>query len=390
MEKFERALVICPEFGVEEDGSYRPSGLAQFSRCVLRALATSSDIGELTGWGLLDTPIGVEWLRTNYLLGVTKTNVELRGFAGNRRRMTLEFLRANHRYDIVMFLHTGVSRLSVLRPRRRSSLWLVGIDVRRRLKWQERFAVRQANPLLSISTFSNDEMRRYNPGLPSASTVHLCVEPDGPWLGTERSSNPPTFYSAADRAPAAMIVARQAPTQRYKGHDQLILGWSRVLARIPSAELWVVGGGNDQKRLETLAVASGREVARRIRFFGKVSHPKLLELYSQARVFAMPSMGEGFGLVFVEAMRYRMPCICSHDAAAEIVVNEKTGLVVDQTPNAIADACIRLLTDFDLADQMSAAGHLRYQERFTFEAMRARLFRALDLDLEEPIAEPAA
>jgi phosphatidylinositol alpha-1,6-mannosyltransferase len=184
---------------------------------------------------------------------------------------------------------------------------------------------------------------------------------------------------AGSRQPAVLIVARQSSGQRYKGHDQLIAGWSRVLAKIPEAELWVVGTGNDRARLERLARERGPAVERRVRFFGEVGHEKLLKLYATARVFAMPSTGEGFGLVFVEAMRQGLPCICSRDAAAEIVEHEKTGLVVDQTSEVISDACIRLLSDLGLADNMSAAGRIRFTEEFTFDAMRKRLFRALSL-----------
>src|SRR6185436_2059533 len=141
-----------------------------------------------------------------------------------------------------MFLHTGVSRLSVLRPFRRTSVWLVGVDVRRPFSWRERFAVGKADPLLSISRFSSVEMQRHNPTLPLGTTVHLCTEPDDAWLAATEGVRPPVAYSAAARTPAVLIVSRQVSSQRYKGHEHLIAGWSRVLANVPNAELWVVGG----------------------------------------------------------------------------------------------------------------------------------------------------
>jgi phosphatidylinositol alpha-1,6-mannosyltransferase len=380
MQPFRRVLLISPEFGVVEDGTYRPSGVAQFSRCVMTALASASQIDTLSGWGLLDAQSGVDWFGRRYVEPMQRSReVKLRGFGGDRKRMGAFFLAVHRRYDIVMFLHMGVSRLSVLRPMGRSVLWLVGLDVRRRLGWRERFAVRKASPLLSISRFSNDQMLHYNPTLPSATTVHLCVEPDQAWLNPDRKTPTSAGYEARSREPAVLIVARQSASQRYKGHEQLILGWNRVLAKMPDAELWIVGTGTDRARLERLAREGGPDVERRVRFFGEVGHEKLLKLYATARVFAMPSTGEGFGLVFAEAMRQGLPCICSRDAAAEIVVHEETGLVVDQTPDAISEACIRLLSDVDLADRMSNAGRLRFKNEFTFDAMRARLFQALNL-----------
>ncbi len=381
--QFDSVLVVGPEFGVGVDGSYRPGGLAQFSRCVLRILASSADVGHLTAWGLLDSQEGLEWMSRHYLSNGTPSTgtIRVQGFAGDRRRLALHFLARHRGYDLVMFLHIGVGRLAVLRPVGRTSLWLVGIEVRRELRWYERFAIRRADPLLSISTFSSDEMRRHNPTLPSARTVHLCVEPDEAWLGRDHQVKAPETYRAATRAPAVMIVARQSALERYKGHDELIAAWPKVLARVPDAELWVVGDGDDRQRLEERARSAGDQVERQIRFIGKVAHDELLKLYATARVFSMPSAGEGFGLVFVEAMRYGLPCICSRDSSAEIVRHEETGLVVDQDRDAVADACIRLLTDHELADRMSAAGRLRYAHEFTFDAMQTRLLRALNLDL---------
>jgi phosphatidylinositol alpha-1,6-mannosyltransferase len=378
-QQFESVLVVGPEFGVNADGSYAPGGLGMFSRLVLRILAGSRGVRNLTAWGLLETQRDLEWMRQNYLSNDRRAprTLRVRGFSGNRRRLALEFLTAHRKHDLVMFMHIGVGRLAPLRPLGKTSVWLVGVEVRRKLRWYEKFAIRRASPLLSISTFSSDEMLRHNPGLPAASTVHLCAEPDEVWSG--RDAQPPSSYSAASRAPAVMIVARQSALERYKGHDQLIAGWPRVMSQVPGAELWIVGGGDDRGRLEA-RVMGDPALKNHVRFFGKVSHEKLLELYGTARVFAMPSTGEGFGLVFVEAMRHGMPCICSHDSSAEIVEHGKTGLVVEQEPNAIAEACIRLLSDFELANRMSAAGRVRQDEEFSFDAMSARLLHALGLD----------
>jgi phosphatidylinositol alpha-1,6-mannosyltransferase len=370
-------LVVSSEFGVNDDGAYRPGGLTQFSRCVFGALATSSKLDRLAGWGLLDSQPGADWLQANYLAAARRARrVEVRGFAGRRMRMLGSFLAEQGRFDLVMFVYVGVGRLGVLRPFGATTLWLVGIEVRRRLSWVERHTVRRADPLLSISKFSSDEMLRYNPELPGASAVvHLCAEPDDPWIAARPQSA--AGYAAAARKPAVMIVARQAAHERYKGHDELIVGWPRVLNEVPAAELWIVGTGDDQARLRSLADASG--VGKNVRFFGRVSHEELLELYGTARVFAMPSSGEGFGLVFVEAMRCGLPCICSRDSAAEIVLDGQTGLVVDQNPEAVARACVLLLNDSAMSDRMGAAGRLRYEKEFTFAAMSKRLLHALEL-----------
>jgi len=118
-----------------------------------------------------------------------------------------------------------------------------------------------------------------------------------------------------------------------------------------------------------------------IHFFGAVSEADLARLYQTARVFAMPSTGEGFGLVFVEAARYGLPCIGGkYDAAKEIIHHGQTGLLTEQHPHDVALACIRLLTDDAGAERLGEAGRLRYRNNFRFTHFRERLLSSMGLD----------
>jgi phosphatidyl-myo-inositol dimannoside synthase len=368
-------LVVTTEFGVEADGTYRPSGMAQFSRCVLKALAAHRRYERIDAWGLCDTAAGARWLEREYLPEGSRDHCSVKGYDGRRTALAVDFARHHWRYANVMFLHVNMARLSVLRPFQRHALWLVGIEVRRALAWHERQAVARAAPLLSISQYSSDAMRQHNPDLPPGVPVHLCVEPDGPWNPVSSEVDAPSSYVAEQRAPAVLIVGRLSSTERYKGHDQLLEAWPRILAEQPSAELWIAGDGDDRPRLKARASALG--IASCVRFLGKVSHAELARLYDSAKMFAMPSTGEGFGLVFVEAMRHGLPCMCSTDSAQEIVEHEQTGLVVPQTTSEIAAACLRLLSDDVLCERFSRAGRERAMANFTFDAFARRLGEAL-------------
>jgi phosphatidylinositol alpha-1,6-mannosyltransferase len=370
-------LIVAPEFAIDADGTYRPGGLALFARGVVQALAGAPGLVRLEAWGLLDAPEGLAVLERHHR-GTSTTRVRARAFGGDRLRMAVAFALGHLAFDLVIFVHVGVGRLGIVRGFLRQSLWLVGIEVRRPLRRDERFSVRRSRPLLAISRFSSDEMRRHNPGLPAATPVHLGVEADGPWSRAGAGAEIPV-YQAAARKPAVLIVARMAASERYKGHDQLLEAWGEIEARHPKAELWIAGTGDDLERLRAkaeLLLETERPGRRSVQFLGQVSHQRLFELYASARVFAMPSTGEGFGLVFAEAMRFGLPCVCSFDSSAEIVVDGQTGLVVPQEPRAIADACGRLLSDDGLADRFGCAGQRRFREHYTFEAMRQRIRRA--------------
>jgi phosphatidylinositol alpha-1,6-mannosyltransferase len=377
-----RVLVVTTDCGVGEDGTYRPGGLQLFSRLVVRALAESPRLAQLGVLSLLDSQRAMEGTLQALLAPAKASRVEvvMHGCGGSRARLGLTYLQERMSYDLALFLHINVARLAMLTPVSPLALWLVGIEVRRRLAPHERFVVRRAHPLLSISDFSTKEMLRFNPGLREARTVHLSVEPNEPWLSENPTLATPPAYDATTRERAVLVVARLAVANRYKGHDQLVDSWPRVVRSQPDAMLWIVGEGDDASRLRERISVLPAPARNQVHLLGRLDHAALLDRYARARVFAMPSTGEGFGLVFVEAMRAGLPCIASFDSAAEIVEDQQTGFVVEQEADALADACLKLLGDDAMANRFSAAGRTRYETQFTYPAFRDRFLRSVELD----------
>ena len=87
------------------------------------------------------------------------------------------------------------------------------------------------------------------------------------------------------------------------------------------------------------------------------------------------SRGEGFGLVYLEAMAQGLPCIGSiHDAAVDVIVNHVTGRLVDQDHGTeLADAVTSLLSDTALRQRLGEAGRAREHEVFSFDRFSARV-----------------
>ena len=106
--------------------------------------------------------------------------------------------------------------------------------------------------------------------------------------------------------------------------------------------------------------------------------------YATCRVFAMPSRDEGFGFVFVEAMRASRPCVGARGAASEIIADGETGFVVPPGDSEqLRERIVQLLRDPAGADAMGARGRARFLQLFTEERFRDR-FSAL-----VPLAAPA-
>jgi len=163
--------------------------------------------------------------------------------------------------------------------------------------------------------------------------------------------------------------------ERYKGHDLLLEIWGGVRSRHPGAELLVAGGGDDRPRLEEKAARL--ELGGAVRFLGKVPSEELDRLYRGCALFVMPSRHEGFGLVFLEAMRAGKACIGARGAASEIIEDGVTGYVVNpDEPDAVSSAIEKLWTDPVGRARMGELGRQRFRAHFTRERFEERL-RAL-------------
>jgi phosphatidylinositol alpha-1,6-mannosyltransferase len=125
-----------------------------------------------------------------------------------------------------------------------------------------------------------------------------------------------------------LTVSRLAASERYKGHDRVITALPKVLERVPDVSYLIVGDGDDRKRLEELAQATG--VAHAIKFAGHVSQPELLDYFRLADVFVMPSTGEGFGIAFLEAAASGLPVIGGNrDGSVDALAEGHNGTLVD-------------------------------------------------------------
>jgi phosphatidyl-myo-inositol dimannoside synthase len=93
----------------------------------------------------------------------------------------------------------------------------------------------------------------------------------------------------------------------------------------------------------------------------------------------MPSRGEGFGLVYLEAMAEGKPCIAStDDAACEVVIGGETGLLVRYGDRpGLARVLVELLGDADKRHRLGQGGRDRLREHFTEEHFGLRLWNAL-------------
>jgi phosphatidyl-myo-inositol dimannoside synthase len=159
--------------------------------------------------------------------------------------------------------------------------------------------------------------------------------------------------------------------------DTLITSLPRLLTSWPELHLVLAGSGDDRGWLEDLVEKNG--VERHVHFLSGLSYAELAACYAACEIFALPSRGEGFGLVYLEAMACGKPVIGgTHGGAPEIIQDGVTGYLVPHgDPIQLATAIHTLLADPAHAKEMGARGKRTVEQEYRFQAFAKSLKKIL-------------
>ena len=201
-------------------------------------------------------------------------------------------------------------------------------------------------------------------------------------LRPERVRAIPNGYDAAEFVPVGpatddggvpyvLYVGNLLP---HKNLPRLIEAVARV-ARHSPVRLVIAGSGTPGRLAELRRLAE--KAGSRLELMPYVAQQALPALYRGARLVAMPSLAEGFGLPALEAMACGTPVVVGNTSAMPEVVGD-AGLLVDpEDTGAISDAILRLLTQASLRKELIARGLAR-AAAFSWERTARQVLAVLD------------
>lgn len=378
-------LAITGAFALE-------GGIAVANRSVVHALIDAGYQIDLLG---LNEPV------TSAATYARFAGVHARGFDNSKARFTLAVWRAllAHRYAFVFCDHVNLAMILLPFSQLkwvRCIVRLNGVEVFAPLPNREgRLGLSAATVPMAISDHTKERVLAQFPHLPVV-TCDLSIDP----AASEQALTSPGAVSETITLEAVdgsfqrlgsrvlLHVGRMSALQRHKGHDTMIRALPLIRAQFPDVQLVLAGKGSDRERLLALAHTLPEDTQRAIFMPGFVADADLQKLYRQCFLFAMPSRGEGFGLVYLEAMRWGKPCLGSNlDAAQCIIRDAETGILVDDPddPQEAAARIIDLLKDPARAGRLGQAGYQRLCDRFLYPQFRQRF---LALIPDEHHAQP--
>lgn len=337
-------------------------GIAKFNRDLLWAFCSDQEVRQVVA-----LPRHMPDLHTGL---PAKLNWMTSGLGGKGRYLSAawQLLRDGLQADLVLCGHINLLPIAWLVARlKRSPLWCVihGVDA-----WEPPQSALANHFLKGVATFvavSHLTSQRFCAwsGVPK-SRVHIlpnCFDPALFYPGPKDEMLMSRYGVTGKRV--LLTVGRLSSSERYKGFDEVIEILPVLIRENPNIMYLVVGDGDDRARLADKARSLG--VGDKVVFAGYINEAEKVGHYRLADVYVMPSRGEGFGIVFLEALACGVPAIGSKlDGSREALGNGRLGALVDPSKPDELLAAVRACLEMKCQGPSSAVSEFslrRFKDR---------------------------
>jgi phosphatidylinositol alpha-1,6-mannosyltransferase len=357
-------------------------GIQEASRQTLHALRNILAPRKVFGAYLgLNDPLGSQIVQAEAQVQAKDDTIAFTGYQRSKLRFVLQALRlARKKPLIVIAAHVNLAVVAQwmkrISPRTKTIVLCHGVEVWDSLPANRRRALLAADIILCPSTYTASKVNTIQ-GV-SRDKIRILPWPINSEVlrMAQAKSNlapPPGF----PQGPVILTVGRWASAERYKGADDLIRAMPQLRASFPGLSLVAVGGGDDLPRLK--AIAAELQIADCVHFLQGISREQLAACYAHSEIFALPSTGEGFGIVFIEAMAFGLPVVgVAAGGLTDIIRDGANGFLVPaKDPGALADSLARLLSDPSLWSEMGRNGAETINQRYRFPLFEKSLQQIL-------------
>jgi phosphatidyl-myo-inositol dimannoside synthase len=302
--------------------------------------------------------------------------MRLLGFGHSKVRFVLSAIRQSSQgARIVLAAHPnlalpvmGMKRFS---PRLGTIVMSHGVEVRKPLSSLRRRALLAADLVLAPSRDTAQKLAEIQDVPPAKiRTLAWPLNPDFLRMAAAISLPLPSGFPEGR---VILTVGRWAASERYKGADDLIRAMVQLRTKFPGLNLVAVGDGDDLPRLKKFA--ADFSVSDSVRFLTGLSRQEIAACYARCEIFALPSTGEGFGLVFLEAMAFGKPLVgAACGGTTDVVEDNFNGLLIPPGDSKqLITALSVLLEDESLRSKLGRRGAEILRSKYSFEVFQNKL-----------------
>jgi glycosyltransferase involved in cell wall biosynthesis len=304
--------------------------------------------------------------------GIPALEVAMRGPRSWFSTLTLARLARKHRIDLIHTHLTRATYLGALVGRLTRLPVVSSVHVRTHDPAYRYLFHRQRNRIITVSDFVRNGLLQHGIRASQVQTIYNGTEFCLPGRAAEAPAEALPVHAELSLPPDAELVGLFARVDEFKGHPILVRAVRQVVAARPRAYFLCVGSVEAKMQRTLWETAAADDVAERLRFTGVRNDVQ--RLMSAVDVVTLPSRYEACSMSIIEAMALGKPVVATRAGGnPELVQDAATGLLIERTPEALAEALISVLADPERRQRMGEAGRLRAEACFTDQVMVGKI-----------------
>jgi phosphatidylinositol alpha-1,6-mannosyltransferase len=349
-------------------------GIEKFNRAFIKALADLSTTLQLktTLGGMYDVSFDKDYTAQQ----------TYHAFNGKKLQFVLWAVKQSLHQDLIVLGHLNLAPIAVLlkliAPKKKLVIICHGIEVFEPVSGLKKKALQQADQLLAVSSFTRQQLISKQ-GL-SSEKITVFPNTIDPFFQFPAAFTKPVYlqerYGIAAHEKVILTLTRLNSNEGYKGYDTLVSILPELLKQAIPFKYILAGKADatELQRMTTLIKSLGLE--QQVMMPGFIADEEITDHYLLADVFVMPSKGEGFGIVYTEAMACGLPVIAGNkDGSTEALQFGELGTLIDpDNADELKEALVNVLALEHKPKELQGK-MLGY---FSFEKFKGRLSKVLE------------
>ncbi len=297
------------------------------------------------------------------------------GFSVNKIRFMSKAVIQGRKSKLVIMSHVNLLiagwLIKKLRPSVKLILFAHGIELWNPVNRFKRKMLQSCDEIVSVSEFTRRKMIEVH-GVEEkkCSILNNCLDPFLP-LPKNAAINPGLRekYHIEKDDKLLFTLSRLSAKERYKGYDKVM----EAMVQLQDKKIkYLIAGSYDKEEKEYIdGLVTKLSLQGRVILAGFIPDEEVAEHFVMSDCYVMPSIKEGFGIVFIEAMYYSLPVIGGNaDGSVDALLNGRLGILV--TPgnvNEIKEAIGKVLTD----TAKYKPDNRLLQQHFSYESYKLKL-----------------
>ena len=300
-----------------------------------------------------------------------------KGYHSAKFRFVADAVSTGRKSNTVVLSHINLLLVGWLIKKVNPSAKLIliahGIEVWQPLNARQKMMLKSCDEIISVSNFTAEKITAIH-GVPAEKSLVLnnCIDP---YLGKPESTAKDISllkrYGFAADDIILLTLTRLSEKDRYKGYDHVLTSMATLIKENSKIKYLLAGSYDPEEKKYIDGLIETLGIGENVVLSGFIKDEELPAHFLLSDIYVMPSVKEGFGIVFVEAMYYGIPAIAGNeDGSADALLNGKLGLLLDEvTPGAITAAIRKMIAH----RQQYIPDHKLLMEHFSYETYKRKL-----------------